>query len=104
MVPAECPVCGHKYEFLIDPRPRMHAAARLTMVIGAMVTLGCIGLVFCLPLPAGLRTVSAWTLLLYALPAAVLPIAATLFIASRFPPVVDLKCKYCQHVEAVTNL
>jgi hypothetical protein len=101
MVPTKCPACGHEYQFLIEPRPRMQVAAKLVVFGGALVTVACIALAFCLPLPAGLREISVWTLLIYAVPVAAIPAVLTLVIASRFSPVIDLKCRNCQRIETV---
>jgi len=47
MVPAKCPACGHEYEILIEPRPRMQAAAKLVVFVGSLATVSCIALAFC---------------------------------------------------------
>jgi hypothetical protein len=101
MIPTECPYCGHEYHFLIEPRPKLQASAKLTWLGGALTTVLCVGLSFCLPLPDGLEWISAWTILVYAAPAAAVPLAMTVFLASRWSRVVDLRCGHCQRTATI---
>jgi len=79
----------------------MQAVAKLTIGIGLIITMGCIWMAFLIPLPEGVQWISAWTVLLYAVPAALIPVTATIIIAGRFKRVLVLKCTYCQHSETV---
>jgi hypothetical protein len=100
-IPSNCPWCAQPYGFLVEPRPTVQPAAKFTIGVGSLATLACVWMALHVPLPQGVREISAWTVLAYAVPAALLPIATTIAVASRFKHVLRLKCRHCGRVETV---
>jgi biotin transporter BioY len=79
----------------------MQTAAKLTMGVGVIVTLGCMVLALLVPLPESVQWISATMVLLIPIPPAILPIAATVLIVRRFKRVLHVRCQHCQHAETV---
>jgi hypothetical protein len=79
----------------------MQKAAKVVIVFGSIIAVLCAILAFFLPLPPGMRTISNYDMFLYALIGAVIPIGVTIYIASRYSPVIDLECQHCHHTETV---